>query len=104
MSDAAIDPHTQRDGKSLTLLITFINRINYLGPSPIVTGAVIGAGELVLITSLGAAAGQSLLCWLFISCWCKTLIQAELARDTITCKDIKPNRMTNYGLWLIFIF
>ena len=55
MSDAAIDPHTPRDGKPLTLLIIFINIINHLGPNFIVTGAVIGAGELVLTSSLGAA-------------------------------------------------
>ncbi|MDP7277540.1 MAG: Nramp family divalent metal transporter [Planctomycetaceae bacterium] len=53
----------------------------------IVTGAVIGSGELVLTTSLGAAAGWSLLWWLVLSCWCKSLVQAEIARYTIVSGD-----------------
>ncbi|NKB97181.1 MAG: hypothetical protein GKR90_01585 [Pseudomonadales bacterium] len=85
--DDAIDPYTQRDGKPLAPPTNFINRISYLGPSLIITGAVIGSGELVLTTSLGAAAGWSLLWWLFLSCWCKALVQAELARYTITSGD-----------------
>ena len=56
-------------------------------PSLIVTGAVIGSGELVLTTSLGAVAGWSLLWWLVLSCWCKSLVQAELARYTIVSGD-----------------
>ena len=62
---------------------TFRERLKYLGPSLIVTGAVIGSGELVLTTSLGAIAGFTLLWWMLLSCWCKSLVQAEIARYTI---------------------
>ena len=66
---------------------TFRERLKYLGPSLIVTGAVIGSGELVLTTSLGAVAGFTLLWWMLLSCWCKSLIQAEMARYTIESGD-----------------
>ena len=86
-STSAIDPYTQRDGKPVKPPANFAGRLSYLGPSLIVTGAVIGSGELVLTTTLGAAAGWSLLWWLFLSCWCKALVQAEIARYTITSGD-----------------
>lgn len=83
----ALDPYTQRDGQPVKPPANFAARLSYLGPSLIVTGAVIGSGELVLTTTLGAAAGWSLLWWLFLSCWCKALVQAEIARYTITSGD-----------------
>ncbi|MCY4556877.1 MAG: Nramp family divalent metal transporter, partial [Chloroflexi bacterium] len=67
--------------------VRFRDRLKYLGPSLIVTGAVIGSGELVLTTSLGAVAGFTLLWWMLLSCWCKSLVQAEMARYTIESGD-----------------
>ena len=87
MTDAAPDPYTVRQGEAHSPPSNFAGRIRYLGPSLIVTGAVIGSGELVLTTSLGAAAGWALLWWLLLSCWCKSLVQAELARYTIVSGD-----------------
>jgi Mn2+/Fe2+ NRAMP family transporter len=87
MPDATADPYTVRQGQSHPPPTNFAGRLKYLGPSLIVTGAVIGSGELVLTTSLGAAAGWSLLWWLLLSCWCKSLVQAEMARYTINSGD-----------------
>ncbi|MEM7077254.1 MAG: Nramp family divalent metal transporter [Pseudomonadota bacterium] len=83
----AHDPYTVRSGEAHAPPANLWGRLRYLGPSLIITGAVIGSGELVLTTSLGAAAGWSLLWWLVLSCWCKSLIQAELARYTIVSGD-----------------
>lgn len=87
MPDAAPDPYTVRHGEAHAPPVNFAGRIKYLGPSLIVTGAVIGSGELVLTTTLGAAAGWALLWWLLLSCWCKSLVQAEMARYTIVSGD-----------------
>ena len=81
------DPYTVRHGESHSPPVSLRARMKYLGPSLIVTGAVIGSGELVLTTSLGAAAGWSLLWWLLLSCWIKTLVQAEMVRYTIISGD-----------------
>lgn len=85
--EATPDPYTVRHGEAHSPPVSFRGRLKYLGPSLIVTGAVIGSGELVLTTSLGAAAGWSLLWWLLLSCWCKSLVQAEMARYTIISGD-----------------
>ncbi len=87
MSDSAIDPYTVRHGEAHAPPTNFRGRLKYLGPSLIVTGAVIGSGELVLTTTLGAAAGWALLWWILLSCWCKSLVQAECARYTIVSGD-----------------
>ena len=87
MTDVAPDPYTVRHGESHAPPTSFRRRLKYLGPSLIVTGAVIGSGELVLTTSLGAVAGWSLLWWMLLSCWCKSLVQAELTRYTIVSGD-----------------
>ena len=85
--DTAPDPYTVRHGEAHAPPPTLRDRLKYLGPSLIVTGAVIGTGELVLTTSLGAVAGWTLLWWILLSCWCKSLVQAELARYTIVSGD-----------------
>ena len=97
MPDAAYDPYTVRHGESHAPPTSLRGRLKYLGPSLIVTGAVIGSGELVLTTSLGAVAGWALLWWILLSCWCKSLVQAEMARYTIvsgdtlfTCHESRP--------------
>jgi Mn2+/Fe2+ NRAMP family transporter len=87
MSDAAPDPYTVRHGESHAPPRNLWGRVKYLGPSLIVTGAVVGAGEMVLTTSLGAVVGWSLLWWMLLSCWCKSLVQAEVARYTIMSGD-----------------
>ena len=87
MTDSNPDPYTVRHGESHPPPTNLAGRLKYLGPGLIVTGAVIGSGELVLTTSLGAAAGWSLLWWLLLSCWCKSLVQAEIARYTIVSGD-----------------
>ena len=87
MIDFASDPYTVRHGEAHAPPANFLSRLKYLGPSLIVTGAVIGSGELVLTTSLGAAAGWPLLWWILLSCWCKSLVQAEIARYTIVSGD-----------------
>ncbi len=87
MPDSASDPYTVRHGEAHSPPRTFAGRLKYLGPSLVVSGAVIGSGELVLTTTLGATAGWSLLWFLLLSCWCKSLVQAELARYTIVSGD-----------------
>jgi Mn2+/Fe2+ NRAMP family transporter len=60
--------------------VTLSGRLRYLGPGVVVAGSVIGSGELILTTSLGAAVGFALLWFLLIACWSKSIVQAELAR------------------------
>jgi len=81
------DPYTVKTGGALEPPTTLANRIRYLGPSVIVSGSIVGSGEIILTSSLGAAAGFVLLWWVVMSCWIKSLIQAELARYIIVSGD-----------------
>ena len=58
--------------------------LRFLGPGMILVGSVVGSGEIVLTTTLGATVGFVMLWWMLISCWSKSIFQAELARYTIS--------------------
>ncbi|MGK2926437.1 MAG: Nramp family divalent metal transporter [Lysobacterales bacterium] len=53
----------------------------------VISGSIIGSGELVLTSSLGAASGFTLLWWVLVACWSKSLVQAEFARYVIVSGD-----------------
>ena len=58
--------------------------LRQVGPGLILVGSIVGSGELILTTKLGAVAGFTLLWFVLISCVIKVVIQAELARHTIS--------------------
>ncbi|MDM3870261.1 Nramp family divalent metal transporter [Porticoccus sp. W117] len=62
---------------------TFIGRLRHLGPGVLVAGSIVGSGELILTSSLGAAVGFALLWFLLLACWSKSIVQAELAKICI---------------------
>ena len=49
----------------------------------ILAGSVVGSGELIITTKLGAVAGFTLLWFVIFSCLVKVVVQTELARHTI---------------------
>jgi len=87
MPDDAPDLYTVRDGEAIEPPSNFVSRLKYLGPSLIISGTIIGSGELILTSSLGAKAGWALLWWLLLSCWSKSLVQAEVTRYIIVSGD-----------------
>jgi Mn2+/Fe2+ NRAMP family transporter len=58
--------------------------LRHLGPGIILVGAIVGSGELIMTTKLGAEAGFVLLWFVLVSCIVKVIVQAELARFTIS--------------------
>ena len=81
------DPYTSGAGVVRDAPVGWINRARFLGPGIVITGSVVGSGELVLTSSLGAAAGYVLLWWMLICCWSKSLVQAEFARYVVVSGD-----------------
>ena len=81
------DPYTVRAGEAKTPPTRFLGRLRHLGPSIIISGSVVGSGEIILTASLGAAVGFTLFWWVLLSCWIKSLTQAEIARYIITSGD-----------------
>jgi Mn2+/Fe2+ NRAMP family transporter len=80
------DPYTLRDG-SVHPPPAGWAALRHLGPSVVIAGSIVGSGELILTSSLGAAAGFTLLWWMLVCCWSKSLVQAELARYVIVSGD-----------------
>jgi len=66
---------------------TFVGTLKYLGPSVIISATIVGSGEIILTASLGAAVGYSMLWWVLVSCWSKSILQAELARYVVLSGD-----------------
>ncbi len=84
MSD---DPYTIQEGGTRAPPTTLRGRLKNLGPGIVVSGSIVGSGEILLTAGLGAAAGFVLLWWVLFSCWVKSLVQAELARYVVTSGD-----------------
>lgn len=58
--------------------------LGQIGPGLILAASIVGTGELINTTSLGARAGFSLLWLILLSCLIKVFVQVELGRYAIT--------------------
>ncbi len=63
-----------------TTMFTILRRI---GPGMILSASIVGSGELIATTTLGAQAGYIALWIILLSCIIKPIVQAELGRYTI---------------------
>ncbi|WP_338597783.1 Nramp family divalent metal transporter [Saccharopolyspora sp. SCSIO 74807] len=118
MSTYAESPDTQRDPYALTAdeirepPRTWRASLRFFGPGLIVSASVVGSGELIATTALGAEAGFAILWLIIVSTFVKVAVQIELARWTIStgqpvmtgCNKVAP-RIGRIGwitvLWLI---
>jgi Mn2+/Fe2+ NRAMP family transporter len=62
---------------------TFIQRLKYLGPGFILSAAIVGSGELVATTALGAKAGFITFWVVLVSCLVKVTLQLEFGKNAI---------------------
>lgn len=81
------DEYTQPRNAIMEPPRTFAQTVRYLGPSVIISATIVGSGEIVLTASLGAAVGYGMLWWVLLSCWSKSILQAELARYVVLSGD-----------------
>jgi Mn2+/Fe2+ NRAMP family transporter len=61
----------------------FTHKLRFLGPGFILSASVVGSGELIATTSLGAKAGFTTLWVILISCLVKIVLQLEFGRQSI---------------------
>ena len=81
------DPYTRGAGETRAAPTSFRGRLRYLGPSLVISGSIVGSGELLLTSGLGATVGFVLLWWVLVACWSKTVLQSELTRYIICSGD-----------------
>ncbi|MEQ3553179.1 Nramp family divalent metal transporter [Pseudonocardia nematodicida] len=79
----AHDPYRLDPADVRTPPTTFRGRLRHLGPGLILSAAVVGSGELITTTALGAKAGFVLLWLVIVSTAVKVWVQMELARWAI---------------------
>ena len=77
------DPYSRTEGRYRDPPRGFRETLRELGPGMILVGSVVGSGELIVTTKLGAVAGFGLLWFVLLSCFVKVVVQTELARYTI---------------------
>ena len=62
---------------------TFKERLSFLGPSFILSASIVGSGELIATTTLGAQAGFITFWVILVSCTVKVAVQLEFGKHTI---------------------
>ena len=75
----ALPPDAIKDAPS-----SLFEALKNIGPGLILAASIVGTGELINTTSLGAKAGFSLLWLILLSCVIKVFVQVELGRYAIT--------------------
>jgi len=90
---------------------TFFGKMKYLGPGFILSASVVGSGELISTTTLGAKAGFVTFWVILVSCAVKVAIQLEFGKQAIRTGETvfkSLNRLggprfgkqnTNWSLW-----
>lgn len=63
---------------------TFRTTLRQIGPGLILTASIVGTGELIATTNLGATAGFFLLWLVILSCFIKVFVQIEMGRYTLS--------------------
>ncbi|HEV3164445.1 MAG TPA: Nramp family divalent metal transporter [Isosphaeraceae bacterium] len=63
---------------------SLLRALGQIGPGLILAGSIVGTGELINTTGLGAQQGYSLLWLILLSCVIKVFVQTELGRYAIT--------------------
>ena len=79
-----IDPYTLSEDAVREPPTSLRQSLRRIGPGLILAGSIVGTGELIATTHVGAQAGFALLWLVIVSCFIKTFAQIELARYTIS--------------------
>jgi Mn2+/Fe2+ NRAMP family transporter len=92
---------------------TFLKRLRFLGPGFILSASIVGSGELIATTILGAEAGFTALWIILISCLAKVAVQLEFGKHAILIGETSVKGFNqlpglkiqngNWALWIYFI-
>lgn len=106
------DPYELTPEKIKAPPTTFGGRLKFLGPGMVTSAAVVGSGELITATTLGAKAGFILLWLVFVSTFIKVFVQIELGRWSVSTgktaatgyHEVSP-RIAGHGWmsWLVLL-
>ena len=107
-----LDPYQLRPEYSRDPSQGFVDTYRMVGPGLILAGGLVGSGELVATTVLGAENGYRLLWLILVSCTIKTVVQNELGRYAIATGETTleafdqvpgPRWRVSWVVWLWFV-
>ena len=79
----AADPYVLTDDAIETPPVTLFAALRRIGPGMVLAASIVGSGELIATTTLGAQVGFAALWIILVSCAIKPVVQGELGRYTI---------------------
>lgn len=89
---------------------TWSGLLRQLGPGLIISAAIVGSGELIVTTGVGAKYGFTLLWFIIFACLIKVFVQIELGRHVITrgvtmleAMDAVPGPRLKVG-WMVWVW
>ena len=77
------DPYSIHSDTVLAPPVSFRKRLRFLGPGFILSASIVGSGELIATTRLGAEAGWVTLWVILVSCLVKVTVQLEFGKQAI---------------------
>lgn len=77
------DPYALDPAEIRTPPVSLREALREIGPGLILAGSIVGTGELIQTTDLGAKAGFTLLWLVIFSCFIKVFVQIELGRHAV---------------------
>lgn len=77
------DPYIIRESTVKESPQRFLDKLKFLGPGFILSASIVGSGELIATTVLGARAGFAALWIIIISCLAKVAVQLEFGKHAI---------------------
>jgi Mn2+/Fe2+ NRAMP family transporter len=87
---------------------TLLHRFKFLGPGFILSASIVGSGELIATTILGAKAGFIALWIIIISCLAKVAVQLEFGKHSVLTGErcmqafAKLPGPRNWAVWTLF--
>ncbi len=82
-SKPELNPYVLTDSEGIEPPSTWFDRLKYLGPGFILSAAIVGSGELIATTTLGAKAGFVTLWLILLSCLVKVTAQMQFGMHAI---------------------
>jgi Mn2+/Fe2+ NRAMP family transporter len=77
------DPYALDPSKVVEPPTTLRNILKKIGPGIVLSASIVGSGELIATTTLGAKVGYTVMWLIILSCFIKAVVQAFLGRYTI---------------------
>lgn len=105
-----IDPYIISDKTSKEPPTAFVRMLAFLGPGFILSASIVGSGELIATTVLGAKAGFAALWIIIISCLAKVAVQLEFGKHAILTGETAmqafnklPGIKFGKGRWIVWM-